>query len=134
MTLDADPAGGPTTTLLYQGTTANLQAQFGTAPAPPTITPPVAVTGASGVRIVNTGSGGRNCRDGALFVSPGSGGSGAPGPAASYTSSFNISATNQIGIEVGSVGGKGGNGGDSYLSCWSGQDGGNGGAGGPATV
>ncbi|HSH96525.1 MAG TPA: hypothetical protein VK968_20420, partial [Roseimicrobium sp.] len=134
VTVDADPAGGPTSTLLYQGTTANLQAQFGTAAPPPTITPPVSVSGASGVRIVLTGNGGSNGRDGALFVSPGSGGDGATGPAASYTSSFNISTTNQIGIEVGSIGGSGGSGGDSYLSFWSGRDGGNGGAGGTVTV
>ncbi len=71
VTVDADPAGGATSTLLYQGTTANLQAQFGTAPAGPSITPPVSVAGASGVRVVNTGNGGSNGRDGALFVPPG---------------------------------------------------------------
>jgi hypothetical protein len=116
VTVYTGPLGSPTSTLAYQGTIANLTAQFGTAPASPTITAPVTVTGASGVRIVLTGNGGSNGRDGALFVSPGSGGNGATGPAATYTSSFNISTTNQIGIEVGSVGGSGGNGGDSYLA------------------
>jgi uncharacterized protein YhjY with autotransporter beta-barrel domain len=134
VTLDADPVGGPTATLAYQGTTANFQAQFGVAPAGPTVTAPISVAGAGGVRVVLTGTGGSNGQPGALFVPPGSGGNGAVGPAASYTSSFNISTINQIGIEVGSVGGSGGNGGSSYLSFWSGRDGGNGGAGGPVTV
>ena len=133
VTLTAD-AGVHTASLEYQGTYANLQAQFGVAPPPPVVTSPVVVSGAGGVRKVYTGDGGSNGHDGALFVPPGSGGNGSTGPTVNYTTSFNISTSNQIGIEAGSIGGKGGNGGDSYLSFWSGRDGGNGGAGGTVSV
>jgi len=118
----------------YQGTYANFQEQFGTLPPPPDVTPPVTISGADGVRMVNTGDGGSNGHDGALFVPPSSGGDGVTGSLLDYTNTMNITTGNKIGIEAGSVGGKGGNGGDSYLSFWSGRDGGNGGAGGTVKV
>ena len=123
-----------TATLGYEILYTTLQAQFFGADTPGTTPPPVLAAGVNGVRVVNAGANGSNGRDGALFVPPNSGGNGATGPAASYTTSFNISTTNKIGLEVGSLGGNGGNGGDSYLSFWKGKAGGDGGAGGPVTA
>jgi len=101
---------------------------------PGSTTPPSVLNGASGVQEVHYGQNGSNGRDGALVVSPDSGGNGATGPTVTYTTTFNISTTNQIGIEAGSVGGSGGEGGDSYASFWDGAGGGGGGAGGPVTI
>ncbi|MBB5030574.1 autotransporter outer membrane beta-barrel domain-containing protein [Prosthecobacter vanneervenii] len=123
-----------TATLGYEILYTDLQANFLGADTAGATTPPTVVSGADGVRVVYTGQNGSNGRDGALFVPPRSGGNGAAGPTVNYTTSFNISTTNKIGLEVGSIGGKGGNGGDSYLSFWDGRDGGNGGAGGTVTA
>ena len=98
------------------------------------VNPPTIVGGASGVKLVFYGRNGSNGRAGALVVPPSRGGSGDPGPAVPYTTTFNIATSNQIGIEAGSLGGTGGTGGNSYASFWDGASGGNGGAGGPVTV
>ena len=129
-----NPVSATNATLGYQILYTDLQAQFLGADTTGSTPPPVLVAGVNGVRVVNAGSNGSNGRNGALFVPPHSGGNGAPGPAASYTTTFNISTTNKIGLEVGSLGGNGGHGGNSYASFWSGRDGGDGGAGGPVTA
>lgn len=130
----ASDATAPTATLSYQLLQTDLDAQFAGAETPGVVTPPILVTGASGVKLVSTGDGGSNGRNGALFVPPTNGGDGDDGPAVSYTNTVNINTSNKIGIEAGSVGGKGGKGGNSYASFWEGRDGGDGGAGGPVTV
>jgi hypothetical protein len=132
--IDADPPGGATAPLSTQMTFATYQSLFFSSGTPGAVTPPVSVTLPTGVTVVEKGNGGSNGRDGALVVPPESGGDGATGPAVNYTTSFNISATNQIGLEAGSLGGKGGSGGDSYLSVFDGRDGGDGGKGGAVTV
>ncbi len=73
----------------------------------------VLVSGAGGYENVKTGSHGSGGRDGALVVPPSSGDDGGPGPLLNYTNTTIISASNKIGIQVGSIGGNGGNGGDS---------------------
>ncbi|MEO7933116.1 MAG: autotransporter outer membrane beta-barrel domain-containing protein [Chthoniobacterales bacterium] len=133
-TLDPDPVGGATADFTYQEPYVDFQAQFNSTPAPSAPGSSDVVSGASGVRNVQTGAGGSNGRAGALVVPPTSGGNGATGPAATVNNSTTISTTNQIGIEAGSIGGNGGKGGNSYLSVFSGRDGGNGGAGGPVDV
>ena len=60
------------------------------------------------MRIVGVGAGGANGRAGALIIPPTSGKNGATGTTVNYTNPTNISTTNQIGIEAGSIGGKGG--------------------------
>ncbi|WP_395744507.1 hypothetical protein [Prosthecobacter sp.] len=123
-----------TATLSYQGTDSAILGSFQGADTAGATTAPTVVSGATGAIEIHIGQNGSNGRDGALFVPPRSGGDGAVGPNSSYTTGFNISTTNQIGLVVGSQGGKGGNGGDSYLSFWDGKDGGNGGAGGTVTA
>ncbi|WP_157973462.1 autotransporter outer membrane beta-barrel domain-containing protein [Tropicimonas sp. IMCC34043] len=114
--------------------TTDFDADFESSGTPGTLTPPVDVTGPNGVNQVVYGQNGSNGRDGALFVPPSSGGDGANGPVQTQTLSTDVSASSNIGWEIGSVGGNGGVGGDSYLSFWSGSDGGNGGAGGQVTA
>lgn len=133
-TAEIRSSAGTTAPFEYQILYSTFQTQFYGEDTEGDITPPVLVSGASGVRQVQTGKGGSNGRSGALFVSPRSGGNGAIGPNVSYVNQIAISATNQIGIEAGSNGGKGGNGGNSYVSYHSGRSGGNGGAGGTVSV
>ena len=130
----ASDSSAPIATLARGLLNTDLQAEFLGADTPGFPTAPILVTGANGVRDVRTGDSGRKGRNGALFVPPKSGGDGDPGPLVVYDNTINISTTNQIGIEAGSIGGNGGNGGNSYASFWSGRDGGDGGAGGPVTV
>jgi hypothetical protein len=131
--LASDPSA-PVGVLKTQQLNTALQSEFGGTDTAGDITPPVLVNGTNGVRSVLTGAGGSNGRHGALFVPPNGGGNGSVGPTNNYTTTFNISTTNKIGLEVGSQGGKGGNGGNSYLSFWSGRSGGNGAAGGSVSV
>ena len=87
-------------------------------------------SGPGGYAQIEYGNNGGNGRDGALFVPPSSGGSGATGPTNTRTLSANVNASARHGWEVGSGGGNGGKGGSSYASFWSGRDGGDGGKGG----
>ncbi len=128
------PASTETATLGYQILYTDLQAQLLGSDTAGITPPPVLVAGVNGVQVVNFGDSGSNGRNGALFVRPNSGGDGDAGPAASYTTSFNISTTNKVGLEVGSLGGYGGKGGNSYGSFWRGRSGGDGGAGGLVSV
>ena len=110
--LDAAPPGGPTATLSTRLLYTTLQAELFGSGTPGTVTPPVVVSGASGVRVVSIGDGGSNGRDGALFVPPESGGRGQDGPAVDYTNTTVVRRRIRSASRVGSVGGRGGNGGN----------------------
>src|SRR6185503_10808755 len=122
----------PYQTLLTNATIQDLL--FPPSGTPGSTNPPTVVNGASGVTLVYYGQDGSGGRAGALVVPPTSGGDGAAGPPVTYTTTFNISTTNQIGIEAGSIGGTGGKGGNSYVGVFSGEKGGSGGPGGPVTI
>ncbi|MBC2886317.1 autotransporter outer membrane beta-barrel domain-containing protein [Ochrobactrum sp. CM-21-5] len=110
--------------------TAAFNANFNSSGSEGVLTPPINVSGPSGINQVNYGKNGNDGRAGALFVPPSSGGDGATGLTNTQTLSSNVNATSNIGWKIGSVGGNGGKGGNSYASFWSGRDGGDGGAGG----
>lgn len=113
---------------------SDLDSQLSSQGAPRVVTPPILQASTQGVKNVQTGDGGSNGHFGTLFIPPGSGGDGDSGQAVTVNNTTNITATDQIGIEAGSIGGTGGSGGDSFLNIWDGRDGGNGGAGGMVSV
>jgi len=106
------------------------------APAGGSITIPVGAGDSNYFQDIRRGDGGGGGRDGALFVSARSGGSGDPGP--NFSTSVNnrtitTTSNNLPGVIAASIGGNGGNGGDGYLGA-SGASGGRGGAGGNVTL
>ncbi len=133
-----DWSDGQTYTLATRLSDAQYEDEFsGGSVDPPVIIPNVDVVGSVGVTRVWYGSPGDNGRDGALVVPPESGDDGDAGPTVTYPlpgDPGTITATNRIGIEIGSIGGRGGNGGDSYASVWGGRGGGDGGRGGTVNV
>lgn len=108
--------------LSTQLTLSQYNSNFDSSGTPGAVTPREDVSGPNGVNQVVYGQDGSNGRDGALVVPISSGGNGSTGPTQTKTRSSDVSATSNIGWQVGSVGGDGGNGGDSYLSFWDGRD------------
>ncbi len=107
---------------------------------------PVISGGVDGVSYVKYGAPGAGGSTGFLLIPAGSGKPGKPGPDIVFDTNIlpldanpqpfpkSITATNKVGLKVGSVGGNGGNGGSVYLSPFSGAKGGNAGKGGDVTV
>ncbi len=129
-TISTEGNNGSQSVISIQMTTVEYDTSVNSSGTVGDLTPPVNNSGPDGVEQVVYGRDGDDGRDGALFVSPRSGGNGKTGPTQSKTLNSDVDATSNVGWEIGSVGGDGGNGGDSYASFWSGKDGGDGGHGG----